>query len=90
MICFSFSSHSDEDGLWFEIDGFVCDDEFVEFVVVGLSLTRLPLPCYDPCTVERKWLAHGVPLAVDDPVQAALAYREKMIYFYFQHKMFCP
>ncbi|GJV26764.1 phospholipase-like protein [Tanacetum coccineum] len=35
-------------------------------------------------------LAHGVPLAVDDPVQAALAYREKMIRFYFQHKMFCP
>ncbi|GKC00323.1 phospholipase-like protein [Tanacetum coccineum] len=35
-------------------------------------------------------LAYGVPLAVDDPVQAALAYREKMIRFYFQHKMFCP
>ncbi|GJT44891.1 phospholipase-like protein [Tanacetum coccineum] len=30
------------------------------------------------------------PLGVDDPVQAALAYREKMIRFYFQHKMFCP
>ncbi|GJY84175.1 hypothetical protein Tco_0497551, partial [Tanacetum coccineum] len=35
-------------------------------------------------------LAYGVPLAVDDSVQAALAYREKMIHFYFQHKMFCP
>ncbi|GKC50098.1 phospholipase-like protein, partial [Tanacetum coccineum] len=35
-------------------------------------------------------LAYGVLLAVDDPVQAALAYREKMIHFYFQHKMFCP
>ncbi|GKA52628.1 phospholipase-like protein [Tanacetum coccineum] len=28
-------------------------------------------------------LAHGVPLVVDDPVQAALAYHEKMIRFYF-------
>nr|GEW22793.1 phospholipase-like protein [Tanacetum cinerariifolium] len=35
-------------------------------------------------------LAYGVTLAVDDPVQAALAYREKMIRFYFKHKMFCP
>nr|GEY38887.1 phospholipase-like protein [Tanacetum cinerariifolium] len=35
-------------------------------------------------------LAYCVPLAVEDPVQAALAYREKMIHFYFQHKMFCP
>ncbi|GKA32979.1 phospholipase-like protein [Tanacetum coccineum] len=35
-------------------------------------------------------LAYGVPLVVDDPVQAALADREKMIRFYFQHKMFCP
>ncbi|GJR61600.1 phospholipase-like protein [Tanacetum coccineum] len=35
-------------------------------------------------------LAYGVPLAVDDPVQVALAYREKMIHFYFQHKMLCP
>ncbi|GJR07367.1 phospholipase-like protein [Tanacetum coccineum] len=35
-------------------------------------------------------LAYGFPLAVDDPVKAALAYREKMIHFYFQHKMFCP
>nr|GEW53107.1 phospholipase-like protein [Tanacetum cinerariifolium] len=35
-------------------------------------------------------LAYGVPLAVDDPVQAALAYCEKMIHFYFKHKMFCP
>ncbi|GKB90909.1 phospholipase-like protein [Tanacetum coccineum] len=40
--------------------------------------------------VILKEMAHGVPLAVDDPVQAALAYREKMIRFYFQHKMFCP
>ncbi|GJV41631.1 hypothetical protein Tco_1420071 [Tanacetum coccineum] len=35
-------------------------------------------------------LAYGVPLGVDDPVHAALAYHEKMIRFYFQHKMFCP
>ncbi|GJU71996.1 phospholipase-like protein [Tanacetum coccineum] len=35
-------------------------------------------------------LAYCIPLVVDDPVQAALAYREKMIRFYFQHKMFCP
>ncbi|GJR98233.1 phospholipase-like protein [Tanacetum coccineum] len=35
-------------------------------------------------------LAYGFPLAVDDPLQTALAYQEKMIRFYFQHKMFCP
>ncbi|GKB65832.1 phospholipase-like protein [Tanacetum coccineum] len=35
-------------------------------------------------------IAYGVPLAVDDPLQTALAYREKMIHFYFQRKMFCP
>ncbi|GKB34167.1 phospholipase-like, aminotransferase-like mobile domain protein, partial [Tanacetum coccineum] len=35
-------------------------------------------------------LTYGVPLAVNDPLQTALAYREKMIRFYFQHKMFCP
>ncbi|GJX66020.1 phospholipase-like protein [Tanacetum coccineum] len=35
-------------------------------------------------------LAYGVPLAVDDPVQTALAYREKLILFYFQHKILCP
>nr|GFA36751.1 phospholipase-like protein [Tanacetum cinerariifolium] len=35
-------------------------------------------------------LAHSVPLAVDDHVQVALAYREKMIHFCFQHKMLCP
>nr|GFB16465.1 phospholipase-like protein [Tanacetum cinerariifolium]GFB16474.1 phospholipase-like protein [Tanacetum cinerariifolium]GFB17341.1 phospholipase-like protein [Tanacetum cinerariifolium] len=35
-------------------------------------------------------LAYGVPLAVDDPVQTALAYREKINHFYFQHNMFCP
>ncbi|GJY21444.1 hypothetical protein Tco_0394010 [Tanacetum coccineum] len=35
-------------------------------------------------------LAYGVPLAVDDPIQTALAYQEKKICFYFQHKMLCP
>nr|GEW51437.1 phospholipase-like protein [Tanacetum cinerariifolium] len=49
----------------------------------------------ETCVFQKKnidpaKLAYGVPLAVDDPVQAALAYLEKMICFYFQHKMFCP
>nr|GEY55468.1 phospholipase-like protein [Tanacetum cinerariifolium]GEZ32647.1 phospholipase-like protein [Tanacetum cinerariifolium] len=35
-------------------------------------------------------LAYGIPLAVDDPIQATVAYREKMIRFYFKDKMFCP
>nr|GEV72309.1 phospholipase-like protein [Tanacetum cinerariifolium] len=35
-------------------------------------------------------LAYGIPLAVDDLVQAALSYHEKMIRFYFKHKMFYP
>ncbi|GJV46389.1 phospholipase-like protein [Tanacetum coccineum] len=35
-------------------------------------------------------LANGVPLALDDPLQSALAYREKRIHFYFKHKMFYP
>ncbi|GKA83213.1 phospholipase-like protein [Tanacetum coccineum] len=35
-------------------------------------------------------LANGIPLALDDPLQSALAYREKLIHFYFKHKMFCP
>nr|GFA00873.1 hypothetical protein [Tanacetum cinerariifolium] len=36
------------------------------------------------------WLANGIPLALDDPLQSALAYREKLIHFYFKHKMLCP
>ncbi|GJT59921.1 putative reverse transcriptase domain-containing protein [Tanacetum coccineum] len=35
-------------------------------------------------------LAHGIPLAVEDPIQIALAYREKMVKFYFEHKIICP
>ncbi|GKA31149.1 hypothetical protein Tco_0717454 [Tanacetum coccineum] len=35
-------------------------------------------------------LANDIPLALDDPLQSALAYREKLIHFYFKHKMFCP
>ncbi|GKD13372.1 phospholipase-like protein [Tanacetum coccineum] len=35
-------------------------------------------------------LANGIPLALDDPLQSALAYWEKLIHFYFKHKMFCP
>nr|GEV41846.1 phospholipase-like protein [Tanacetum cinerariifolium] len=35
-------------------------------------------------------LANGIPLALDDPLQSALAYHEKLIHFYFKHKMFCP
>ncbi|GKC38795.1 phospholipase-like protein, partial [Tanacetum coccineum] len=35
-------------------------------------------------------LAHGIPLAVEDPIQMALAYREKMVKFYFEHKIICP
>ncbi|GKA10828.1 phospholipase-like protein [Tanacetum coccineum] len=35
-------------------------------------------------------LANGIPLALDDPLQSALAYREKLIHFYFKHKIFCP
>nr|GEU43826.1 phospholipase-like protein [Tanacetum cinerariifolium] len=35
-------------------------------------------------------LAHGIPLAVEDPIQMALAYREKMVKFYFDHKIICP
>jgi hypothetical protein len=27
-------------------------------------------------------LAHGIPLHLDDPVDAALAYREKMAHFF--------
>ncbi|GKD98445.1 phospholipase-like protein [Tanacetum coccineum] len=38
---------------------------------------------FGDCGVFLCMLAHGVPLAVDDPVQAALTYREKMIRFYF-------
>nr|GEX92288.1 hypothetical protein [Tanacetum cinerariifolium] len=35
-------------------------------------------------------LAQGIPLAVEDPIQMALAYREKMVKFYFEHKIICP
>ncbi|GJR12005.1 phospholipase-like, aminotransferase-like mobile domain protein [Tanacetum coccineum] len=35
-------------------------------------------------------LAHGIPLAVEDSIQMALAYREKMVKFYFKHKIICP
>ncbi|GKB34003.1 hypothetical protein Tco_0873404, partial [Tanacetum coccineum] len=32
-------------------------------------------------------LAHRIPLAVEDPIQMALAYREKLVKFYFEHKI---
>ncbi|GJS98141.1 phospholipase-like protein [Tanacetum coccineum] len=32
-------------------------------------------------------LANGIPLAVEDPIQMALAYREKLVKFYFEHKI---
>ncbi|GKA30728.1 hypothetical protein Tco_0717033 [Tanacetum coccineum] len=35
-------------------------------------------------------LANGIPLALDDPLQSALVYQEKLIHFYFKHKMLCP
>nr|GEZ10179.1 hypothetical protein [Tanacetum cinerariifolium] len=35
-------------------------------------------------------LANSIPLALNDPLHSALAYQEKLIHFYFKHKMFCP
>ncbi|GKB97144.1 hypothetical protein Tco_0983281 [Tanacetum coccineum] len=35
-------------------------------------------------------LAHGIPLDVEDPIQTALAYREKMVQFFFEHKIIYP
>nr|GEU71284.1 phospholipase-like, aminotransferase-like mobile domain protein [Tanacetum cinerariifolium] len=35
-------------------------------------------------------LAHGIPLDVEDPIQTVLAYREKVINFFFDHKIFFP
>ncbi|GJT65386.1 phospholipase-like protein [Tanacetum coccineum] len=32
-------------------------------------------------------LVNGIPLAVEDPIQMALAYREKLVKFYFEHKI---
>ncbi|GKC51077.1 hypothetical protein Tco_1073822, partial [Tanacetum coccineum] len=32
---------------------------------------------YDP--EFHPWLAHGIPLDVEDPIQTALAYREKLV-----------
>ncbi|GJU52221.1 phospholipase-like protein [Tanacetum coccineum] len=32
-------------------------------------------------------LAHGLSLDVEDPFDVALAYREKMVHFYFSHKI---
>ncbi|GJU69268.1 phospholipase-like protein [Tanacetum coccineum] len=45
---------------------------------------------FGDCGVFLCMLANGIPLALDDPLQSALAYREKLIHFYFKHKMFCP
>nr|GEW50387.1 phospholipase-like protein [Tanacetum cinerariifolium] len=49
---------------------------------------------YDSQKIEgveyRSWLARGIPLEVKDPIQMALAYREKMVKFYFEHKIICP
>ncbi|GJU40474.1 phospholipase-like protein [Tanacetum coccineum] len=35
-------------------------------------------------------LANGIPLALNDPLQSTLSYQEKLIHFYFKHKMFYP
>ncbi|GJR85107.1 phospholipase-like protein [Tanacetum coccineum] len=35
-------------------------------------------------------LAYGILLDVEDPIQTALAYREKMTKFFFEHKIICP
>ncbi|GKB65635.1 phospholipase-like protein [Tanacetum coccineum] len=37
-----------------------------------------------PCMFLYR-LANDIPLALDDPLQSALAYREKLIHFYFKH-----
>ncbi|GJW56194.1 phospholipase-like protein [Tanacetum coccineum] len=49
----------------------------------------------ETCVFEKKnidptKLANSIPLALDDPLHSALAYQEKLIHFYFKHKMFCP
>ncbi|GJZ44309.1 phospholipase-like protein [Tanacetum coccineum] len=33
------------------------------------------------------WLAHDISLDVEDPIKVALAYREKIVRFYFSHKI---
>lgn len=33
-------------------------------------------------------LSHGLSLDVDDPVDVALAYREKMVRFYYKHRYY--
>nr|GEV47190.1 phospholipase-like, aminotransferase-like mobile domain protein [Tanacetum cinerariifolium] len=39
---------------------------------------------------SRVRLAHGIPLNVEDPIQTVLEYREKMINFFFDHKITFP
>nr|GEU88964.1 hypothetical protein [Tanacetum cinerariifolium] len=36
------------------------------------------------------WLDHEITLHVEDPIQTALAYQEKMINFFFDHKIIIP
>ncbi|GJT93137.1 phospholipase-like protein [Tanacetum coccineum] len=36
---------------------------------------------------EKLMLSHNIPLEVDDPISFALAYRERMIEFYWKYKM---
>nr|GEV57974.1 hypothetical protein [Tanacetum cinerariifolium] len=42
---------------------------------------------YGDCGICLYRLSHNIPLEVDDPISFALAYRERMIEFYWKYKM---
>nr|GEY73913.1 phospholipase-like protein [Tanacetum cinerariifolium] len=56
----------------------------------GLKVQKLEAKNKRLAEQRRIRLAYGIPLAVEDPIQMALAYREKMVKFDFEHKIICP
>nr|GEV99250.1 phospholipase-like, aminotransferase-like mobile domain protein [Tanacetum cinerariifolium] len=70
--------------------GWLLDDVFIplnepkrHWSLAQLYMQSGNITFYDSKNIKgveyRSWLAHGVPLAVKDPIQMALAYREKMV-----------
>ncbi|GJU35863.1 hypothetical protein Tco_1184217 [Tanacetum coccineum] len=68
--------------------GWLHDEETGVFASKGIDLTDYSIKFRHAQNVPKS--AHEIPLGVEDLIQIALAYREKMVNFFFKHKIICP
>nr|GEU89611.1 phospholipase-like protein [Tanacetum cinerariifolium] len=64
------------------------------FVSKGIDPTHYSIKFRHAKNIPKQgggiWLAHKILLDVEDPIQTVMAYREKMINFFFDHKIIFP